>query len=173
MRVQDRERAADAGDTKVAKVALHLEPADLRAENIDLGFKAFAQAQIACAHLEPPPGLLVEVQSPPDLDAPAVIQTDFAVMDVRVEFHLQFDIQLQLALFQLVELRSDISQLGLVVVAGDQADLLHGTGLQHCLAETHEVLDLVLQPDVRVFDDDGLRALRGVLSPEGQCHAPE
>ena len=42
-------------------------------------------------------------------------------MDIRVELYLQFDIQLQQALFQFVELLSDIGQLSLVVVAGDQA----------------------------------------------------
>lgn len=57
-------------------------------EDIHLGFKAFPQTQIVRPHLEPPPRLLVEVQSSPDLDDPTVIQTDFAVMDVWVEFHL-------------------------------------------------------------------------------------
>ena len=54
-----------------------------------------------------PPRLLVEIQSSTDLDDPAVVESDLAIMDVGVKFHLQHDIQLQQALLKLIELLGD------------------------------------------------------------------
>src|SRR5690606_36962958 len=81
-------------------------------------------------------------------------------MDVRVELHLQFDIQLQQTLLQLIELLGDVCQLGVVIVAGDQADLLNGSRLEHCLAEADKVLNLVRQANVWILNNDGLRTLK-------------
>src|SRR5690606_25015698 len=64
-------------------------------KDIYLRFKTLAQAQIVSSHLVPTSRLLIEVQSSPDLYDPAVIQTDFTVMNVRIELDLQLNIQLQ------------------------------------------------------------------------------
>ncbi len=112
------------------------------------------------ANLKPARWLLIEIQSSADLDDPAVVETDFAVVDVGVELDLQLDVKLQQALLELFQLLCHLSQRGLVVVPRDQGDLFHGASFQHRLAEPNKVLDLVLQPDVRIFDDHGLRALQ-------------
>ena len=129
-------------------------------ENIDLCLEALPQTQVIRAHLKPAPGLLVEVQPPTDLDDPAGVEPDFAVVQVRVQLHFQFDIQFQQALLQLLQLFRDFGELRLVVVAGDQLDLLDATHLQKSLAEADEILDLMLHSDVRVFDGYRLRALQ-------------
>ena len=41
-----------------------------------------------------------------------------------------------------------------------RGDLLHRASFQHRLAEPDKVLDLVLQPNVRILDDNGLRILQ-------------
>lgn len=66
----------------------HHRPQISCSKDIHLGFKALAQTQIVCTNLEPSPWLLVKIQSTANLDDPSVIQSDFAVMDVRVELHL-------------------------------------------------------------------------------------
>jgi hypothetical protein len=63
-----------------------------RPKYVHFGFQTFAHAKVICPNLKPPARLLIEVEAATDLDNPAIIQTDFAVVNVRVEFHLQLDI---------------------------------------------------------------------------------
>jgi len=51
--------------------------AALHPEDIHPGFKT----QIVCTNLEPSPWLLAKIQTTANLDAPTVIQTDFAILD--------------------------------------------------------------------------------------------
>jgi hypothetical protein len=53
------------------------------------------RTKIMYAHFEPSLRLLVEIQSPADLDDPAVVETDLAIVQIGMELHFQNDIQLQ------------------------------------------------------------------------------
>src|SRR5215207_180399 len=76
-----------------AAVACRPNPKD-----IDLRLQALAQRQVVGADLEPACRLLVEVQAAADLDHPARIEADLAVVHGLVERDLQHDVELQQAL---------------------------------------------------------------------------
>ncbi|MNE25499.1 hypothetical protein D3C80_1188300 [compost metagenome] len=102
---------------------------NLTTKNIHLGFKALSQTQVVRAHLKPATRLLVKIQASPDFDDPTVVQADFPIVHVRVEFDLKLHIHLEQALLQLFQLLCNIGQLRVVVVSGDEVDLLHRSGL--------------------------------------------
>ena len=102
--------------------------------------------------------LLIEVQPAADLDHPAVVQPDLAVVQVGIQFDVQDYVQIKEALLQFAELVLDLGHGRHLVVAGDEVDAFHGPVLDHRLAEPDEVLDLVRQADVRLLDDDLPRA---------------
>jgi transcriptional regulator with XRE-family HTH domain len=58
-------------------------------ENIHLCLQALAQAEITGADRKPAVGFLIEIQSSPDLDGPAVVDPNFAVMNLLVQLDVQ------------------------------------------------------------------------------------
>ena len=67
--------------------------------NVHFGLQAFSQGKIVCTNLKPAIWLLVEVEAAADLDHPSGIETDLAVVKIRIERYLQFDIHFEKALF--------------------------------------------------------------------------
>src|SRR5438552_1008519 len=69
--------------------------AGLNAEDVDLGFKALPEIEIACSEFEPALRLLVDVEAAADFDNPSVIEANLAVLKSAFDLPVHHDIELQ------------------------------------------------------------------------------
>src|SRR2546430_4632712 len=112
-------------------------------KDIHFSLQTFAQIQVMCADLKPTVRSLIEVQSPANLDYPAMIKLDLPVVHIGMKPDVQHDIEFEETLLQLAELVLEVSQLGLIIIVSDQRDLLDSRCFDDHFAEADKVLDLV------------------------------
>jgi hypothetical protein len=86
-------------------------------EDINLRFQTPAQNHVVGTNREPASRLLEEVEAAADLHGPAIVNADFSVMQICVEFDLEENILLEQALLKFLQLVANAREIGLVVVA--------------------------------------------------------
>lgn len=69
-------------------------------EDINLGFQALAEAEVICTDLRPIGRSLIEVQAASNFNDPAIVDPNFAIVQIWVESDLKHDVDFEQTLLK-------------------------------------------------------------------------